>query len=117
MPSNPPTLFPEDATYFAMLDDLKSRIRSAQLKATLAVKRELILLYWQICCDILERQQKQGWGSKGIERLAKDLKREFPNIKGFSRSNLLYMRAFAEAYPDEQFGLFLATEKFWSLRL
>jgi predicted nuclease of restriction endonuclease-like (RecB) superfamily len=101
----PPALFPEDENYFALLNGLKQRIRSAQIKAALAVNRELILLYWQIGREILERQQVEGWGSKVIERLAKDLKREFPDMKGFSRTNLMYMRAFAEAYPDEQFVL------------
>ena len=98
-----PALFPEDENYFALLSGLKKRIRSAQIKAVLAVNKELILLYWQIGREILARQQAEGWGSKVIERLAQDLKREFPDMKGFSRSNLMYMRAFAEAWPDEQF--------------
>ena len=101
--SKSPALFPEEENYLAFLSDLKSRIRQAQVKAALAVNKELVLLYWQIGRDVLQRQQEEGWGSKVIQRLAKDLKREFPNIKGFSRSNLLYMRAFAEAYPDEEF--------------
>ncbi|MGB3494240.1 MAG: PDDEXK nuclease domain-containing protein [Elainellaceae cyanobacterium] len=102
MPKSPP-LFPEDDNYFALLDGLKQRIRSAQVKAALTVNQELILLYWQMGCEILARQKQEGWGSKVIERLAQDLKREFPEMKGFSRSNLMYMRAFAEAYPDEPF--------------
>ena len=60
-----------------------------------------MLLYWQIGCDILKRQQAEGWGTKVVAQLARDLKREFPGMKGFSRSNLMYMRAFAEAWPDE----------------
>ncbi|NER84537.1 MAG: DUF1016 domain-containing protein [Leptolyngbya sp. SIO1D8] len=95
-------LLPEDDSYIKLLDELKRQIRSAQVKATLAVNRELILLYWQIGQEILTRQQQQGWGSKVVTRLAKDLKREFPDMKGFSRSNLLSMRAFAEAWPEEQ---------------
>jgi predicted nuclease of restriction endonuclease-like (RecB) superfamily len=61
------------------------------------------LLYWQIGRRILELQQAEGWGAKVVERLSRDLRREFPAMKGFSRSNLLYMRAFAEAWPDEAF--------------
>lgn len=72
------------------------------MRAILAVNRELLVLYWQIGYDILQRQQTEGWGSKVIDRLAKDLKREFPDMRGFSSRNLKYMRAFAEAYPDEQ---------------
>ena len=102
MPTTP-ALFPEDENYFALLSGLKKRIRSAQLKATLAVNQELILLYWQIGREILARQQVEGWGGKVIDRLAKDLKREFPDMQGFSPRNLKYMRAFAEAWPDEQF--------------
>lgn len=88
--------------YEQLLLDLKERIRSAQVKAALAVNRELVLLYWQIGQEILQRQGQEGWGTKVIDRLVKDLKHEFPDMKGFSRTNLLYMRAFAEAWADEQ---------------
>jgi predicted nuclease of restriction endonuclease-like (RecB) superfamily len=97
------SLFPDIQKYDEFLSALKSRIRSAQLRAAIAVNKELVLLYWHIGREILTRQAEAGWGGKVIERLAKDLKREFPDIKGFSRTNLLYMRAFAEAYPDEEF--------------
>lgn len=97
------SLFPTDEVYTSFLRSLKERIRQAQIRAALAVNNELIMLYWQIGRDILSRQQKEGWGAKVIERLAQDLKQEFPNIGGFSPRNLRYMRAFAEAYPDEQF--------------
>jgi len=90
---------PQD--YDDFLRQLKGRIRTAQVKAALAVNQELIFLYWQIGCSILEHQKNEGWGTKVIERLAKDLKKEFPEIKGFSRSNLGYMKSFAETYPDE----------------
>ena len=60
--------------------------------------RELIALYWQIGKDILTRQAEQGWGAKVIERLSRDLRAAFPGIKGFSRANLIYMRAFAQAW-------------------
>jgi predicted nuclease of restriction endonuclease-like (RecB) superfamily len=94
------SFFP-DSNYADFLDGLKQRIRLAQVKAALAVNRELVLLYWQIGQEILSRQQKNGWGAKIIDQLAKDLKREFPDVNGFSSRNLKYMRAFAEAYPDE----------------
>ena len=67
--------------YEQLLRDLKSRIRSAQLKAALAVNQELVLLYWQIGREILQRQGQEGWGTKVIDRLAKDLKQEFPEMK------------------------------------
>jgi predicted nuclease of restriction endonuclease-like (RecB) superfamily len=87
--------------YEKFLRDLKERIRNAQIRAALAVNKELVLLYWQVGKDILSRQHQAGWGAKIITQLAADLKRELPEIKGFSRSNLLYMRAFAQAFPDE----------------
>lgn len=88
-------------TYDDFLHDLKQCIRNAQIQASLSVNRVLVLLYWQIGREILTRQQQQGWGAKVIARLSKDLKQEFPEIKGFSARNLKYMRAFAENYPDE----------------
>jgi predicted nuclease of restriction endonuclease-like (RecB) superfamily len=89
--------------YTEWLAELKSRIHRAQQRATLAVNRELVLLYWQIGSDILTRQAEQGWGAKVIERLARDLRHAFPDMKGFSPRNLKYMRAFAEAWPDASF--------------
>jgi len=88
--------------YEEFLRDLKARIRQAQLRAALAVNSELVLLYWQIGRDILTRQEQEGWGAKVVERLATDLRREFPGMKGFSRANLMYMRSFAEAWDTEQ---------------
>lgn len=89
--------------YEPFLETLKGAIRQAQVKAGLAVNRELIMLYWQIGKGILEQQAKQGWGSNVIGRLAEDLKKSFPEVKGFSARNLKYMRAFAEAYPECEF--------------
>lgn len=89
--------------YTDWLAELKQRIHAAQQRATLAVNRELVLLYWQIGQDILARQASQGWGSKVVDRLARDLRNAFPDMKGFSPRNLKYMRAFAEAWPDGEF--------------
>jgi len=100
MIDQPASLTPVPDGYADWLADLKSRIHTAQQRATLAVNRELVLLYWQIGRDILARQAEQGWGAKVIERLAHDLRTAFPEMKGFSRANLMYMRAFAEAWPD-----------------
>ncbi|MCX7088229.1 MAG: PDDEXK nuclease domain-containing protein [Methylococcales bacterium] len=86
--------------YAAWLAELKTRIHTAQQRASLSVNRELVLLYWQIGQDILARQNREGWGTKVIERLAQDLRNAFPDMKGFSRANLMYMRAFAEAWPE-----------------
>jgi predicted nuclease of restriction endonuclease-like (RecB) superfamily len=89
--------------YPELLEDLKGRVRTARVRAAFAVNRELLLLYWEIGRSIVERQQREGWGAKVIDRLADDLRREFPEMKGFSGRNLKYMKAFGEAYPDGQF--------------
>ncbi|MCX6032410.1 MAG: PDDEXK nuclease domain-containing protein [Chloroflexi bacterium] len=91
------------ANYAAFLASLQERIRGAQVRAVLSVNRELVLLYWQIGREILSQQDAQGWGAKVIDRLSQDLRQAFPEMKGFSARNLKYMRAFAEAWPDEQF--------------
>ncbi|QQS07051.1 MAG: DUF1016 family protein [Fibrobacterota bacterium] len=103
MSDAPARLLPIPDGYTEWLTDLKSRIHAAQQRATLAVNRELVLVYWQIGRDILDRQARQGWGAKVIDRLAEDLRAAFPNMKGFSPRNLKYMRAFAEAWPDAEF--------------
>jgi predicted nuclease of restriction endonuclease-like (RecB) superfamily len=86
------------AGYDAFLKDLKERIRTAQLKAALAVNRELLELYWHIGQQIAQRQEREGWGAGVIERLAKDLQAAFPGVGGFSRPNVYRMRAFYLAY-------------------
>ena len=87
--------------YEAFLGELKERIKTAQLRASLAVNREMLLFYWQTGRDILVRQEEHGWGAKVIDRLSQDLRREFPGVEGFSPRNLKYMRSFAQAWPEE----------------
>ena len=70
--------------YMSMLTELKKHIRECQLRAATAVNKELIQLYWTIGKSIFERQEGSGWGTKFIEKLAKDLQNEFPGIEGFS---------------------------------
>lgn len=99
--------------YNDFLRELKERIRNAQVRAALSINRELVLLYWQIGQDILNRQQQQGWGAKVIDRLATDLRKAFPEMKGFSSRNLKYMRSFAETYPDFEFVQQVAAQIPW----
>jgi predicted nuclease of restriction endonuclease-like (RecB) superfamily len=102
MSDPPPGLARPPEGYAGWLADLKARIHAAQQRATLAVNRELVSLYWQIGREILARQAEQGWGARVIDRLAHDLRAAFPEMKGFSRANLMYMRAFAEAWPEAE---------------
>ena len=92
-------LIPRD--YGLFLRELKDRIRQAQLRAALSVNRELIQLYWDIGRRIVERQVKEKWGTGVIKKLAKDLQKDFPGVKGFSESNIWRMRAFYLAYTPE----------------
>lgn len=89
--------------YGAFLHSLKERIQHAQVRAMLSVNRELVLLYWQIGREILDRQLLQGWGTKVVEQLSRDLRSAFPEMKGLSQRNLKYMRSFADSYRDEGF--------------
>lgn len=86
--------------YENTLADLKNQIRESQLKAAIAINKELVSLYWNIGKTIVEKQEKSGWGTKIIEKLAKDIQRDFPGIEGFSRTNIFRMRAFYAAYQN-----------------
>src|ERR1035437_111087 len=91
-----PPDFPE------LLEPLKREIGAARTRAVLAVNQELIGLYWRIGREILMRQERERWGGKIIDRLAADLRTEFPEMKGLSVRNLEYMRQFAASWPDSQ---------------
>lgn len=88
-----------DNNYQNILTHLKEKIRRARLHASVKVNFELLKIYWEIGNTILEQQKQQGWGAKIIDKLAVDLKIEFPDFKGLSVRNLKYMRAFAASYP------------------
>ena len=103
MSDTPATLTPAPEGYADWLSELKTRIHVARQRASLSVNRELVLLYWGLGRDILQRQAEQGWGTKVVDRLADDLRRAFPDMKGLSPRNLKYMRAFAKAWPDADF--------------
>jgi predicted nuclease of restriction endonuclease-like (RecB) superfamily len=87
--------------YGDLIADLKERIRTARVRAALAVNRELVLLYWSIGTEISRRMREHGWGTKVVDQISIDLQREFPDMKGLSLRNLRYMRSVAEAWPDE----------------
>ncbi len=86
------------AEYTSFIAFLKDKIRSAQIKGAIAVNKELIKLYWDIGKEISEKQEKEGWGSNVLEKVAKDLQNEFPGVEGFSRRNMFRMKALYQAY-------------------
>lgn len=83
-----------------LLKEIKSRIQQAQTRAVLSVNAELTRLYWDIGRIISDRQRSEGWGSAVIPKLARELKNELPEEKGFSERNLKLMVQFSQEYPD-----------------
>src|SRR3990172_8671438 len=86
--------------YAEVLEQLKKDIQQTQLRAALAVTKELTLLYWRIGTLLSKKIINDKWGTKPIDRLANDLQSSFQDISGFSVRNLQYMRKFAESYQD-----------------
>lgn len=86
--------------YAGWRQDIVTLIEHAKLKALQSVNTELLTLYWQIGREILDKQQQQGWGAQVIVQLSKDLTSRFPDDRGYSVTNLKYMRGFALQYPD-----------------
>lgn len=89
--------------YKELISGIKLQIKNSRQKALLAVNKELLILYWNIGNIILKFQSKEGWGAKVIDNIAKEIKDEFPDQKGFSSRNLKYMRKFSEEYNDFKF--------------
>lgn len=86
--------------FHAMIDDLKSIVRGAHVRAQLKVNTEMLQMYWEIGRTILARQQQEKWGAKVVARIATELRTEFPNQRGFSRSSLHYMLKMARLWPE-----------------
>ncbi|MDD5473646.1 MAG: PDDEXK nuclease domain-containing protein [Candidatus Methanoperedens sp.] len=86
--------------YGNLLNDIKTRIRQAQVKATLSANAEMIMMYWDVGRMIHERQQQEGWSASIIPRLSRDLRNELPEVKGFSERNLGRMLAFFRNYQN-----------------
>ena len=85
-------LIVSNAEYKNWLKDLKLRIRSVQLKAAISVNRELLQFYWELGAEIVQKQTNTKWGDGFLKQLSTDLTAEFPEMKGFSITNLQYIR-------------------------
>ena len=88
------------SNYGETLKAIQRREHQERVRIVLSTNTALIQLYWDIGRLIVERQDREGWGAKVIDRLARDLRKSFPAMKGFSTRNLHCMRSFAEEYPD-----------------
>ena len=88
-----------DNNYQLVLKQLEERITGSRYRVTQVANTELLTTYWEIGRTLLEQKEKAGWGQKIIEKLANDLKAKFPNMRGLSKRNLVYMQTFASAWP------------------
>lgn len=93
-----------DFNYVNFLNDMKFKLKSAQLRATLTVNKELITFYWQLCNELSVKQKQFKWGSQVLEKFSLDMQQAFPEMQGFSVSNIKRMRIFAMEYPDLTIG-------------
>lgn len=107
------TLSTIDTSYITFFDALKQRVETTRYQAALKVNRELILLYHHIGTQILQSQAEHGWGAKIIDQLSKDLKSAFPEMKGFSSTNLKYMKLFAENLTHDEISQQAADQLPW----
>ena len=88
--------------YIQLISSIKVAVNTAQQQVAMAVNSRLLFSYWHIGQLIIETKIKEGWGAKVIEELAKDLKKEFPDMKGLSKRNLIYMQQFAREWTWDQ---------------
>lgn len=102
-----------DQNYKAFLKELKSRLKTSQIKAALAVNKELIKFYWELGSDIVKYQKQYKWGEKFLEQLSHDLRQSSPGAQGFSVTNLKRMKLFALAYSDFEVGAQLVHQLPW----
>jgi hypothetical protein len=103
--------FPQD--YAEALATIMQRIQEERLRTVLSANRAMVLQYWDIGRMILERQEHAGWGARVVDPLAADLREAFPDMKGFSPRNLMYMRTFAAAWGEREFVQQAAAQVPW----
>ena len=102
-----------EENYALLINELKTKITQARIRAHLSVNKELIMLYWDIGNKILEKQNAEGWGSKVIENISRDLRAAFPEMRGLSLRNLVYMQTFATKFKDLDFTQQAAAQIPW----
>ncbi|MCD8539954.1 MAG: PDDEXK nuclease domain-containing protein [Leadbetterella sp.] len=107
MPNN------DSKIYLEVFYQLRKKVKETRQKAFLSVNTQLLTLYWNIGKVVSEQVKHANWGAKVIERLSKDLRNEFSDMKGLSFRNIKYMRQFAETYPDREFGQQIVAQIPW----
>lgn len=89
-----------DKEYIEFFSNIKTRLKTAQIRAALAANSELIKFYWGLGNDLIEKQKTQKWGTHFLDQFSHDMRQAFPEMRGFSVTNLKRMRLFSQAYPD-----------------
>ena len=89
-----------DNEYIEWLKIIKSRFKSTQIKAAIRVNDELLRFYWSMGKDIVEKQAESRWGTAFFETLSEDLRKMFPGTKGFSTTNLRYMKRYYDMFGE-----------------
>lgn len=102
-----------DKAYVELINEIKQKVKTTQIKAALTVNSQMVMLYWEIGKKIIIEQEKHNWGDKIIERISQDLSKEFSEIKGFSRRNLLYMRKFYLTFTEASIVQQVAAQLPW----
>lgn len=97
-----PNLSEMSESYLDFIDKIKKEIQNQRVSVVLSANSSMICLYWNIGRAILQKQEEECWGSKVVDRIAKDLKDAFPDMSGFSPRNIKYMRKFAECSSDNK---------------
>lgn len=97
-----PNLSEMGDSYLEFIEEIKKEILKQKVSVVMNANASMILLYWNIGKAILAKQEQEGWGTKVIDRMAKDLKEAFPEMCGFSPRNIKYMRKFAQCWSDEK---------------
>lgn len=90
-----------DKEYVRWIYDIKQRFRSAQIKAAVKVNSEQLLFNWQLGRDLVIRRAEEKWGKGVVEQVSLDLQSEFPDAKGFSTTNLWYMKKWYQFYSGD----------------
>ena len=96
----PPSQGEMSAGYAGFIANIKEEVRGQRLRTAFSANTDMVCLYWRIGRAVSERQEELGWGSRVADRMSEDLRKEFPDMKGFSSRNIKYMKQFAECWPD-----------------
>lgn len=113
----PPAVDELGKEYGDFISRIKDEVKRQRLSVVLNANKSMILLYWKLGKLILNKQEKEGWGSKVIDRISFDLRKEFPEMNGFSPRNIKYMRKFAQIWTDESIVQQLVAQLPWGTNI